>query len=166
METSTIVSVLVGLPRESLEKMRDEAQALQTHIAVEMEIIEAALGEQARRDGYGSGRGPGGETRQLVLDAVASSTEPVTPAQVVDAIKALGTGPSKGAIRNMVQRLAREGDLERVSAGLYRVAHPQPITSVRVSAFARPDQSSLTGGSPRGGDQEQSGEAGPRQGAG
>jgi hypothetical protein len=162
MEASTIVSVLVGLSREGLEQMRDDAKALQTHIAVEIEMIEAALEQQVRRDGRGSGRGPGGETRQLVLDAVASSSEPVTPAQVVDSIKALGTGPSKGAIRNMVQRLAREGDLERVSAGLYRIAHPQPITSRRVSAFARPDQPSPTGSRPRGGDQEQSGEAGPR----
>ena len=172
----SIASFLAELPREKLEEMRDQARALQTHVAVEIKLLDDALAQQARRDGRSGGRGLGGETRMLVLKAVASFSEPVTPALVVDTIKASGATTSKGAIRNMVQRLAKEGDLERVSAGLYQLARPQPIASaerdaptvldrvvtIRQSAFAPPDKTSPNGPDPRGGDQEQSSEAGAR----
>lgn len=180
MENS-IISVLAQLPREELEKLRTRAETDYRRIGVELEQLDAALAQQARRDGRGLGRGPGGETRQLVLKAVASFSEPSTPAQVVDAVKASGALVSKGAVRNMVQRLTKEGDLERVADGLYRLAGPRPPTDygaaaehgmpvpparVRVSAFARPHQTSPNGDGRRGGDQEQGGEVVSRHGTG
>lgn len=126
MSSQYIVSLLAQRPSEEL---RDTVAKVEEEIArlqIEADQMRQALrlqAQQARRTTRPARRGSGsGDTRSQVLDAVRhASPNSITPAAVVAAVKAEGSSVTKGAIRNMLRRLVDDGEVERVSEGIYRL---------------------------------------------
>jgi hypothetical protein len=113
---SQIVDLLAALPTEELETLRNKTKSTRDRADVELQQIEEAL---ARRSPVASRAL--GSTRKRVLAFIAQRG-PARPADVHAGLREEGGAPSGGAIHNMLGRLVKEGDLERVGDGYYKVA--------------------------------------------
>jgi hypothetical protein len=121
---SLIVTLLAERPTEELEALRQKAHAERARVEVELQQFEEALALKARRgprQTRTTAAKPGG-TRKRVLDAVASSPDPISPAQVIAKLREAGSSPSGGAIHNMLARLIEAGDVAKVADGQYTLA--------------------------------------------
>jgi hypothetical protein len=115
--------VLAALPDEELAPMRKRAnndlsnarEALQ-RAQVELDLIDRAIARKARK-----GQGPGNATREAVQAAFSDGRE-LTPAEVIEAVQAIGITVKDGAIRAMIRRLAEEKELDKLPHGRYRGA--------------------------------------------
>jgi hypothetical protein len=137
---SPIVSLLAKLPDEELVALRDQARDDLAQLQVELGQIEAAIERRTPRPTGRSGKR--GDTRRRVLEAIGNSDRPLTPSDVGDVLSVEENPPSAGSIHNMMGRLVKEGELERVGNGLYRLATRK---SAFLGGFAGPTENGSEG---------------------
>ncbi len=125
---SPVAAHLATLPEPDLHKMLSKLEGEQARITVEVEQINDALAWKRRRTAVQTTarsahrRARPGGTQKRILAAVASSDEPVSPAQVIAAMEASGSTPSRGSIHNTIGRLVKNGLLTRLGEGQYQLA--------------------------------------------
>lgn len=122
---SLIVSLLAERPIEELEALRDKARSEQARVDVEFQQFEEALALKMRRTPRPAQRGTParpGRTQKRILDAVARSDHPISPAEIIAEMESHGTTPSKGSIHNTIGRLVKNGLLVRLGEGQYQLA--------------------------------------------
>jgi predicted HTH transcriptional regulator len=125
---STVVNLLAQLSEAELREMLSKLETEQARVTVEVEQVTEALSRKTRRSGarptQRSTHRPArpGATQKRILEAVASSDGPISPAQIIAAMEAKGTTPSRGSIHNTIGRLVKNGLLTRLGEGQYQLA--------------------------------------------
>lgn len=142
VSTPYIVKILAERPEAELRATQAQARAAIVELQVEVDQIDQALriqAQQARRSSRPARKANhGGDTRESVLNALRDAEPGTTsPAAIVAAVKAEGSSVTAGAIRNMIRRLVDEGEAERVSEGVYKLASRMRVQS---DAFAEPTE--------------------------
>ena len=137
--TSMIISLLAERPEDELRKLQREIQQELARLEVEAQQVEQALARKTRRSpSRSTRRAPkAGGTRKRLLDAVAAHDGPISPSEIIDALRQQGVTVSAGSIHNMIGRLTRGGELTRVAEGQYTLAsqdNSEPEASVEPSS--------------------------------
>ncbi len=121
MTTSLAVASLAKQSPVELANDREKKQAALARLTVEIEQVDAAIALQAREakpPRTRSGRKQG-NSRKRVLDIVASSDGPVSPAQIKHAMAEHGKTLSGGGLYQLIKRLVEDGELHKIADGEY-----------------------------------------------
>lgn len=96
-------------------------------LRVELQQVEDALARQARRPARsqrssGQMDGKAGNTRQRIVAVLHDASEPMTPSEILAALKRDGPERSRGAVHNMLARLVDSGQIAKLGEGRYELA--------------------------------------------
>lgn len=126
---SYFVTILAKESPAELESLCAKLEAEYTRIGVELDLAKQALALQARqrRSPHSTAtaptqnrRGKPSNTRQRIHDIFAAAPEPVGQAHVKkEMAKQDEPSPKGGSIYSMMARMTEEGELTKVSHGLY-----------------------------------------------
>lgn len=132
-----VVDLLADEPPETLAAMLASVQSKLAHLTIEAQLIEAAQAKQSRRNRSGGGSGGSRRlTKEQVFAVVDRSDEPMSPAQVHEALKEQGLPASLNSVRNHLARLVdQHGWLRRTDDGRF-VGDPEPVVRPFVPAAA------------------------------
>lgn len=123
-----VIDLLVEQSEEALMMMLDAAKAELTQRAIEVKQIEEALARKTRRNRGGTSGSR--LTKEQVFAVVDRSDEPLSPAQVHEALVEQGVPASLNSVRNHLARLVdQHGWLRRTDEGRF-VGDPEPKVSV------------------------------------
>jgi Fe2+ or Zn2+ uptake regulation protein len=148
---SPITALLAQRSEEELESMRSKASEVMEAAKAELMWIEEAIARKTQRQHRRTSRK--GDTKKRILDFIASSPEPVGPAEVRDALGATGPTIGSSTVYNTFKRLHDAGEIVRVEEGLYKVAarnghRAEEIEApTRLSSGTAPHEGQLLGSS-------------------
>jgi hypothetical protein len=109
------VDLLAEQSEDALRRMREDVRAELARLTVEAEQIDQALARKNRRARTGGGR----LSREQVFDLVMAARNPLTAAEVHQAINEAGIHVSLNAVRNHLTRLEEDGRLLRTAGGAF-----------------------------------------------
>jgi hypothetical protein len=123
----TVTDVLAALTDEELARMRAgngrdlaRARAEVMKLEIEEQQLEAATAKRAR----GKPGRPGALTPAVVLDAVIRTEQPASASAVTETLVADGLNVTVNAVRNHLNLLVKDGELEKDGAKKYAVTQP------------------------------------------
>lgn len=123
----TIIDVLAALPSDELGRMREKNQRDLARAKAELarlELQEQQFEQAAMKKERGKPGRPGALTLELVLDAASDTEPPMSAGDVRETLKGQGHVASVNAVRNHLNRLVQQGELEKDKNARYSVARP------------------------------------------
>lgn len=122
----TLIDVIAALPEDELTRLRDRnlrdlerARAEVRRLEVQEHQFQQALARRGRKPGR-----PGTLTPEIVLDAAARTEPPMTAAEVTETLNASGLTVTVNAVRNHLNKLHADGDLEKDETNRYSLPSP------------------------------------------
>jgi hypothetical protein len=127
-----LIDVIAALPEKELARLRDRnrrdlerARAEVARLEVQEQQFELAVAKRERRK---PGR-PGTLTPEVVLEAAGQTDPPMTAADVRATLVAGGLDVTVNAVRNHLNKLAKDGELEKDEAGKFSLPTPVYVPS-------------------------------------
>lgn len=118
----TLIDVIAALPEDELRRLRQKnqrdlvrARAEVARLEVQEQQFEMAIAKRERKK---PGR-PGVLTPELVLDATRRTDSPMTASEVRDTLISEGLTVNVNAVRNHLNKLVKDGDLEKDEDGRF-----------------------------------------------
>jgi hypothetical protein len=135
----TLIDLIAALPDDELASMRQRnAREL---LRARTEVLRLELQEQqfalavAKRERKKPGR-PGSLTPDLVMDAARATEPPMSAKEVQETLALRGLGVSVNAVRNHLNKLVKDGDLEKDEFGYNIPTRPQFVPAGEAEDFA------------------------------
>lgn len=123
----TLIDVIAALPEDEFARLRQKNQRDLARARVEVNRLEVQEKQFemaiAKRERKKPGR-PGVLTPELVLDAAAQTEPPMTASEVRDTLAERGLNASVNAVRNHLNKLVKDGDLEKDETGRFSLSTP------------------------------------------
>jgi hypothetical protein len=125
----TLIDVIAALPEDELQRLRERnmrdlerARAEVRRLEVQEQQFQQALSRRGRKPGR-----PGTLTPEIVLDAAAATEPPATAAEVTQTLHDRGLTASVNAVRNHLNKLVADGDLQKDETNRYSLPSPSYV---------------------------------------